>query len=62
MNGADKIAGDIVSISVVVGTLAQWLPSLAAIISIVWGLIRIYETQTIQRLLGKNSPPPGTNA
>jgi hypothetical protein len=48
---AMKAVGDVLSISVIVGTLADWLPSVAAIISIVWGVIRIYETDTVQRLI-----------
>lgn len=48
-----KAAGDVLSLSVVVGTLANWLPSIAAIISIIWGVIRIYETDTVQRMLRK---------
>ncbi|MEK9917986.1 MAG: hypothetical protein VW496_01210 [Pelagibacteraceae bacterium] len=50
---AMKAAGDVFSISVIVGTLANWLPSIAAIISIIWGAIRIYETDTVQRMLGR---------
>ena len=50
---AMKATGDVLSISVVVGTLADWLPSVAAIISIVWGVIRIYETDTVQQMLRK---------
>jgi hypothetical protein len=50
---ATKAAGDVLSMSVVVGTLADWLPSVAAIISIVWGAIRIYETDTVQRMIGR---------
>jgi chromate transport protein ChrA len=48
-----KPAGDILSIGVVLATLASWLPSAAALLTIVWTLIRIYETRTVQRLLGK---------
>jgi chromate transport protein ChrA len=48
-----KPAGDILSIGVVLATLASWLPSVAAIFTIIWTAIRIYETQTVQRLLGK---------
>jgi hypothetical protein len=48
-----KHVGDAVSIVTVVGTLAQVLPSIAAIFTIVWTSIRIYETATIQNLLGK---------
>ncbi len=48
-----KTVGDAVSVVTVVGTLANILPALAAIFTIVWTSIRIYETDTIQKLLGK---------
>jgi chromate transport protein ChrA len=48
-----KPAGDILSIGVVLATLASWLPSIAALFTIIWTVIRIYETRTVQRLLGK---------
>lgn len=32
-------------------TLITWLPPLAAALSIVWTVIRIYETATVQRWL-----------
>lgn len=44
---------DGITIGTTVATLAGWLPSIAALVSIVWGLIRIYETDTVQRLLGR---------
>ena len=53
MSETGKHVGDAVSIVTVVGTLAQVLPSIAAIFTIVWTSIRIYETETIQKLLGK---------
>lgn len=48
-----KIAGDIVSVTTVVGTLAGILPSIAAVFTIVWTSIRIYETETVQSWLRK---------
>ena len=45
---------DTLSIGVVVSTLAGILPAIAALVSIVWGLIRIYETQTVQNWLAKH--------
>lgn len=53
MSETGKHVGDAVSIVTVVGTLAQVLPSIAAIFTIVWTSIRIFETETIQKLLGK---------
>lgn len=47
-----KHVGDALSISVVVGTIAAWLPAIAAFFSIIWTLIRIYETKTCQRIIG----------
>jgi len=46
---------DALSILTVVGTLVDMLPSIAALISIVWSVIRIYETKTVQGWLGRNS-------
>jgi chromate transport protein ChrA len=53
MSESAKHVGDAVSIVTVVGTLAQVLPSIAAIFTIVWTSIRIYETETVQKILGK---------
>jgi len=43
-----KQAADAVSIVTVVGTLMNALPAIAAAFSIVWSVIRIYETKTVQ--------------
>lgn len=43
-----KHAGDAVSIAVAFSTFVGWLPSVAAVISIIYGAIRIYETKTVQ--------------
>lgn len=48
-----KATGDALSIATVLATLAQWLPAVAALASIVWSIIRIYETKTVQGWLGK---------
>jgi len=47
---------DGLSVVTVVGTLGDVLPPLAALFTLVWTVIRIYETQTVQRLLGKEPP------
>lgn len=44
---------DAVSVVTVVGTLTGMLPSIAAAFTIIWTAIRIYETDTVQRWLGK---------
>lgn len=50
-----KSIGDAASVVTVVGTLADILPSLAAIFTIIWTGVRIYETNTVQKLLGKKN-------
>jgi hypothetical protein len=50
-----KAVTDAVSVVTVVGTLMEILPAVAAVFTIVWTGIRIYETETIQRLLGKKT-------
>lgn len=50
-----KAAGDAVSLVTVVGTLAEVLPAIAALLTIVWTCFRIYETDTVQRWVGKNN-------
>ena len=49
-----KTVGDALSIVTVVGTLAEILPAIAALFTIVWTILRIYETNTVQKLLGRN--------
>lgn len=44
---------DGLSLITVLGTLVDILPAVAALFTIVWTGIRIYETDTIQKLLGK---------
>jgi hypothetical protein len=47
-----KYVIDGVSFLTVVGTLAEMLPAVAAIFTIVWTAIRIWETKTVQNLIG----------
>lgn len=44
---------DMVSVTTVLGALMGLLPSIAALFTIVWTAIRIYETRTVQRLISK---------
>jgi hypothetical protein len=50
---------DALSIITVIGTLADMLPSVAAVFTIVWTSIRIWETTTVQgwvkKLRGKDA-------
>lgn len=46
-----KLILDALSVVTVIGTLVEMLPSIAAIFTIVWTGIRIWETDTVQRIL-----------
>lgn len=46
-----KTAMDFLSVATVVGALVDVLPSIAAVFTIVWTGIRIYETDTVKGLL-----------
>lgn len=54
MSESAKHVGDAVSVVTVVGALVQWLPAVAALFTIIWTAIRIYETETVQKLLNRN--------
>ena len=47
---------DGLSMVTVIGTLGEVLPPLAALFTVIWTVIRIYETKTVQRIL-KRKPP-----
>ena len=53
MDETAKTVVDGVSIVTMLGTLGSILPPVAALFTIIWTGIRIYETNTIQELLGK---------
>lgn len=44
---------DGLSVITVIGALADVLPAVAALFTIIWTAIRIWETDTVQGLLGK---------
>ncbi len=46
-----KAVGDVVALTGTVAVVVGYLPAAAAFVTIVWTLIRIYETETAQRLL-----------
>lgn len=46
---------------IIIAAMADWLPVVATALSIVWFMIRIYETETVQKLFGiKKAKPDGT--
>ena len=50
---------DALSVVTVLGTLVEMLPSIAALFTIVWTAIRIYETKTVQGWLNKEEEKDG---
>ena len=46
---------DALSLVTVLGTIMNWLPAVAAVFTIIWTAIRIYETKTVQGWLGKRN-------
>ena len=48
-----KQVADALSLVTVIGTLVNVLPAVAALFTIVWTSIRIYETKTVQAFLRK---------
>ena len=44
---------DAASVGIVVATVANWLPAVAALFTIIWTGLRIYEMKTVQRWLRK---------
>lgn len=51
-----KQAIDAISVFTVVGTLSDLLPPMAALVTIIWTGIRIYETDTVQKMIGRSPP------
>jgi hypothetical protein len=56
-----KHVADGLSIATVIGTLAQVLPAIAALFTIIWTGFRIYETKTVQSWLGKGAKDEEAN-
>jgi hypothetical protein len=54
MNDHVKSALDLSSFAIVGATLAEWLPAVAALLSIAWSLIRLWETATVKRWLKRD--------
>ena len=56
-----KYSADVVSMLTMAGTLAQILPGIAALFTIVWTAIRIYETRTVQGIIARLRGKPATD-
>lgn len=46
-----KALGDLVSFAALLGSLVSMLPAVASVLTIVWTLIRIFETATVQAVV-----------
>jgi len=55
MDQHTKNVVDIASTVTVFGTIMNWLPAIAALWTIIWTTIRIYETKTVQDWLKKDA-------
>ena len=51
MDEHTKHVVDIASTATVLGTMMNWLPAIAALWTIIWTTIRIWETKTVQDLV-----------
>ena len=49
------------SILTVIGTLVEFLPAVSAVLSIVWVAIRIWETETVQKLVNRKKADDASN-
>lgn len=49
-----KVTGDIISVATVSATLMLWLPPIASFLTVIWMIIRLYETRAIQKMFGYN--------
>lgn len=45
-----KTMGDAGAGAITIGAIVNWIPEVTAILSLIWVVIRIYETQTFQKL------------
>lgn len=55
MQPSDKVIVDVAAVGATLGSLGAMLPPIASLFTIVWMGIRIYETTTVQEILGKET-------
>ena len=51
----DKSAFDVGAVAISVGTFFEYLPAVASLLSVIWLLLRIFESDTVQRALGRQT-------
>lgn len=49
---------DAFSLTAMLGSLISVLPSVSAVLTVLWMAIRVYETDTVQKLLNRKGPKP----
>lgn len=45
----DHLFAHIASLGAIFATIAGWLPSIAALVAVLWYVLQIYESKTVQR-------------
>lgn len=55
MDQHTKYLVDLTAAVAVIGTLVDWLPDIAALFTIIWYMIRIWESDTVKAWRGKSS-------
>lgn len=48
-----KHAGDVLSIGTLIAVFVSWLPDIAAFLTVVWCVIRVYEMPTVRKVMGR---------
>ena len=54
MNDDTKIAVDTAAVGAGLGSWLSWLPDVAALFSVIWLALRIWEMETVKRLTGRS--------
>lgn len=52
-----KVTGDVVAASIAFGAFLDYLPPIAAAITILYTGVRLWESRTVQGWFGKKNPP-----
>lgn len=53
MTTGAKLTVEALSVTTVIGTIAGWLPAIAALFSIAWYAVRLWESRTVQGWFGR---------
>ena len=50
---SDKNVIDWGAVAISLGTLFEYLPAVASLLSVIWLMLRIWESDTVQRMFGR---------